>query len=353
MKDDTRWEDYEFIHISDVVKDLKPKSWQIDGILPKNGFYYNFGETGHYKTFTELDRMLHIACGLSYHGHAVKQGTCFYICGEGEENIGRRVLAWCIFHNIKPKAIPFHIGKTGTRLTDPNAVGKIRESIDKMDKKYGKPAVVHIDTLSRNFGSGDELSHRDMNIAIQNLDAAFKGFCCYGFSHHTGHTNKERAKGPYSLPGCADSVFRIALTKSEQIIVENIKQKDSPKNPPMLFNKKIIGMEIQGKYEDSCILEFVKEDKNICIQTSQTQKASKNMLNALTILNTMHENNDSKYITVTDWQKECLEKKIYTRASVFKTAYQSMLDRNCIFTDETGSFVYTIEMFDKINCDKP
>ena len=111
VNDNPRWQDYEFIRISDVIKELKPKNWQIDGILLKNSFYYNFGETGPDKTFIELDRMLHIACGLSYHGHKVKQGTVFYICGEGEENIARRVLAWGIYHNIKLKEVPFHIGK--------------------------------------------------------------------------------------------------------------------------------------------------------------------------------------------------------------------------------------------------
>jgi len=104
----------------------------------------------------------------------VKQGTVFYICGEGQQGIGRRIAAWHNAHKTKAADVPFFVSKTPTQLMDLEAIQDVRRAVDSMTKQYGPPAVVHIDTLARNFGEGDENATKDMNKAISNLDLAFR-----------------------------------------------------------------------------------------------------------------------------------------------------------------------------------
>lgn len=59
-----------------------------------------FGESGALKTFVLLDVGLHAAYGIECHGMPCHQGAVFFICGEGQGGIARRVVAWTIGHNV-------------------------------------------------------------------------------------------------------------------------------------------------------------------------------------------------------------------------------------------------------------
>jgi len=164
---------FQFIHNASVLQDLQPIEWRIQDLMVENSFYYDFGDPGSFKTFVALDRLLCIAAGIDYHGHKVKQGTVFYIAGEGQQGIGRRIQAWHAHHKTKASAVPFFLAQTPTQLMDLDALDNVRRAVDAMAKEYGLPAVLHIDTLARNFGEGDENATADMNRVIQNVDAAF------------------------------------------------------------------------------------------------------------------------------------------------------------------------------------
>lgn len=350
---DKKWDekDFEFIHHADTVSKLKPMKWLIDDILVENSLFYDFGESGHYKTFVAIDRSLCVASGIDYHGHKVKQGNVFYICGEGQQQIGRRIAAWHIKHKTMAKDIPFFIGKTPTQLMDPNAIYDVRKAVDRMSKEYGNPAMICIDTLARNFGDGDESSTRDMNTVISNIDQAFGNDFSIGLTHHTGHKEKHRARGSYALHGAADSAFKITFNQSQQIIIECIKQKDAKPALPMLFERKIIKLRIRDVYEESYILKLVDEGENISALTNiKTQKVSRKMQNAIKTLKNMYSNG-GKY-TVSDWANTCVEQDIYAKTSNLYRAVDSLLLRNLITMDETEKFVYPTEIFNDFNCDE-
>jgi hypothetical protein len=52
---------FEFIHNAKVLANLKPTEWRIQDVLTDYALYYNFGDPGSFKTFVEIDRLLHIA----------------------------------------------------------------------------------------------------------------------------------------------------------------------------------------------------------------------------------------------------------------------------------------------------
>ncbi len=352
---------FEFIHNAVILANLKPIEWRIKDIMVENSFYYDFGDPGSFKTFVALDRMLCIAAGIGYHGHPVKQGTVFFVAGEGQQGIGRRIAAWHIAHKTKAADVPFFLAKTPTQLMDPGAVDDVRQAVDAMAKEYGPPAVLHIDTLSRNFGEGDENATKDMNRVIQNMDIAFGNDFCRGITHHTGHTNKDRARGSIALHGAADTAYRVAFTDNQQVFVECKKMKDARSAPAMLFDLNEIKLIIEGQKDQSYTLTLSSEGEeaaHAATDFSNTCKLSSKMSRCLEILDGMYRDYEKKLATdgrdntiprvdVKDWRESCLDRKIYKRGDNFNRALESMKDRKLIHLDDNNRFVYSVSIYAK------
>jgi hypothetical protein len=230
-----------------------------------------------------------------------------------------------------------------------------------MSKEYGPPAVVHIDTLARNFGDGDENATKDMNRVISNLDAAFGNTICRGLTHHTGHANKERARGSIALYGAADSVFRVSVTPGRQVLVECSKNKDAPKAPPMLFNINTTLLLIGDEPDQSCTLSLAAEGDEALEAKGgvvDTCKASGNMRKALDLLDEMYTEYEANLkksgrenavprVAISHWRTACLDKKIYKRPDNFNRAIDRMVERQLLYLDEGGRHVYSVSTYCK------
>ena len=145
--------------------------------------------------------------------------------------------------------------------------------------------------MARNFGDGDENSTKDMNQVISNLDAAFGNSICRGLTHHTGHANKERARGSIALYGAADSVFRVSVTPGRQVLVECSKTKDAPKAPPMLFSINTTLLLIGDEPDQSCTLSLAAEGEEALDGKAgvvDNCKVSGSMRKALELLDEMY-----------------------------------------------------------------
>jgi hypothetical protein len=348
---------FEFIHNADILKNLRPIEWRIRDILTDYALYYNFGDPASFKTFIEMDRLLSIASGIDYHGHQVKQGTVFYICGEGWQGIGRRIAAWHISHGTRAANVPFFVSKTPTQLMDLEAIRDVRVSVDTMTKEYGQPAVVHIDTLARNFGEGDENATKDMNAAISNLDRAFGSDFCRGLTHHTGHGNKDRARGSIALHGAADGAFRVSLTDSGQIVVQCKKLKDAPTPPLMVFNRQEVLLRI-GDTEDRSYVMELEAEGDAALRLVNPQKAVElkgglqKALDVLRRLYARYEDNLKKggrssatpQVSFVDWRTACMDSGLYKRTDNFRRAAETLLLNGFVKLDESGKFIYLKEI---------
>jgi phage/plasmid primase-like uncharacterized protein len=317
---------FQFIHAGDLVNNLRPIEWSIFGIQPTSSLYYTFGDPGTHKTFVELDKGLCIAAGIPYHGHATRQGTVFYICGEGQQGIGRRLAVWFIAHKLKAADVPFFVAKTPMQLSDPANVEGVMRAIDAMALQYGPPALVIIDTLARNFGDGDENSTKDMGMVIQNLDHFFGNDFNRGLIHHTGHMAKDRGRGSMALKGGVDTEFRCSMTSDDKILMECIKQKDAPKATPMLFNPREIKLLIGDTKDSSLVLDLVAEGDDIKAQPAAN--LSDQMVKALDILKAMGGSGEYR-----EWRRQCIAKKLYRRTDVFDKAAKKMRKSGLVFWD--------------------
>ncbi len=234
-----------FVPLGDL--EFKAPEWLIDGLLEANTFSVCFGSPAAGKTFLTLDMALCIATGKDFHDHHVKQGPVFYIAGEGHNGFARRAAAWSKENGISLKGVPFFKSSRAIVITDDDSVAELVDTIDAMVQQYGEPQLIVIDTLARSMGAADENSTKEMGAAIRAIDECRDAYDCRVLAvHHTGHANKERARGSSALLGAVDAEFMVDKWFQDDSIakveVKFTKMKDAKIPEPMNFIHKEIAL---------------------------------------------------------------------------------------------------------------
>jgi hypothetical protein len=233
VKADTR---FHFMQVGEFCSGPMLSNWIIKGILSSEALAVLFGETGSMKSFVALDMGLSIARGFSHwQGHPIKkQGAVFYIAGEGKPGLRARAKVWGQHHEVDLKIIPFHISDRQAKFLDDQT--EVPAAVDELQEATGEdPVLIVIDTLARNFGSGDENKTEDMSkfVAIAT-DLMNKYHCSILIIHHSGLTNTERARGAVALKAAADWEYR--LEKNDELRkLTCTKSKDYEAPAPMFF----------------------------------------------------------------------------------------------------------------------
>lgn len=189
--------------------------WLIDGHIEKNTLNCLFGDPGAGKSFVAIDMALCVANGEEWAGLGTQKGGVIYISGEGHNGIKRRIDAWEKQHKIETPENRFNLSTCPVLLSDPDAAAMVGEEINRIVKDSGHtPSLIVVDTLARNMG-GDENSTKDMNDFIINIDRFLR--VPYQASviivHHTGHSDKGRARGSMAFKGALDSEYKIVKQK--------------------------------------------------------------------------------------------------------------------------------------------
>ena len=226
-----------FSNLFDIAKEQHEPDWLIREIMECKTHIMLFGDPESGKSLILFDLLLAIVTGRNWRGRPVKQGAVFYLCGEGQAGLGRRVAAWAR-HNKVDMEGHFYTSDMPASLTEADSAEMVRDTVQAMCEQHGvTPVAVGIDTLARNFGPGDENSAKDIGQFVANIDNYLIGDlgATVITSHHTGHGDKERARGSMSLPGAVDVSYRIS--KTEKIIqMECKKSKDFDRPAAMVFD---------------------------------------------------------------------------------------------------------------------
>ncbi|MEJ1298272.1 MAG: AAA family ATPase [Candidatus Sedimenticola sp. (ex Thyasira tokunagai)] len=260
-------EKFNFRSLKDIVSNLAAPQYLIQDYLSEDGVVSMFGESGVLKSFVALDMGLSVAYKIKYHGKKVKHGATYYICGEGHGGLGKRIVSWQIHHNITDLDAPFFVSEIPAQLIEEGDVIAIKESIEETYKDTGiKPALIIIDTLSTNFGNGDESSNRDVARLLQNENIHLRQ--PYGAVVlnvlHVGHGDIDRERGAYALRANVDS--RIAVKKNGELSCRLIckKVKDESEWDDIVFKAKQV--EIPGLFdsEGMPITSLVLDESSSC-----------------------------------------------------------------------------------------
>lgn len=307
---------FRFVHVGQ----MKPHapSWLIRHILEIDSLALVFGDPGCCKTFLAIDWACAVATGKEWNSCRVKQSPVMYIAGEGHNGIARRLRAWSIRHNIDLADAPLYISTMPAALSDPTTLAHVEAAIDEIAATHGKPALIVIDTLARNFGPGDENSTQDMTAFIAAADAIR---CNYKAAvllvHHTGHGDKTRARGAMALKGALDAEFRMDKDEMGTVRMEATKTKDGASPQPMAFKLNEVDLGItddEGAPVTSAVLDVTRYEPPARKGKEGRGKWQVLALETLGELQRRHRDNleanghdpESARVTLDDWRLECV-----------------------------------------------
>ncbi len=248
--DEQEASEFVFISAQNLLADLKPPVYLVHRYIEAGSLAMLFGEPGTGKSFAALDWACCIATGKSWNGFEVKQGPVFYIAGEGHNGIARRLRAWEHYHGHLLLDAPVYVSKVGAAMMDMTNVKAIQRAVKALAKKHGQPALIVIDTLHRNMGSGDENSAEDIAIVLHNIDRYIRNE--FGSAvllvHHSGLADKGRARGSSSILGAMDSAY--ALKNADGLkLLTCTKQKEDEPPADLYFEKQIIDLSLVAGIE--------------------------------------------------------------------------------------------------------
>lgn len=243
---------FRFVQACDL--EYSAPEFLIDGLIETETLGLLFGDPGHGKSFVALELALCIATGTPFHGRAVKQGPVFVIVGEGLNGVKRRIAAWEKHHAVSLKDAPLFLSNRPAQFLDKASAREVTQAVHAMAAQHGDPAMIEIDTLARNFGPGDENQTSEMGqfiAAIDDLKAEFPG-CAALIVHHTGHSDKQRARGAMALKGALDCEYRVEKNRAVIKLI-NTKMKDA--EPPKNIAFELQTVELEGGASSAVLAE--------------------------------------------------------------------------------------------------
>ena len=235
--------EFRFVAVSDLK--YRAPEFVIEGLIETETLGLIFGDPGCGKSFLAVDIALSVASGTQFHGRDTRQGAVFFIAGEGHNGLARRFAAWSKSRKVDLTSVPLFKSERAAQFLDSASSDAVAEAVSELAASHGPPSLIIIDTLARNFGAGDENNTKDMSefvAAIDSLKARFPS-CSVLIVHHSGHSEKQRARGAMALKGALDCEFRVQKN-DHQLALVNTKMKDA--EPPLDMYFRFESVDLDG-----------------------------------------------------------------------------------------------------------
>ena len=156
--------------------------WHIKHILPEKGLVVIYGDPGSSKSFFALDMVAHVARGIEWRGHRVRQSKVAYIAAEGVAGFGNRLAAYAKHHDISLDDLPVLV--RGGAMDLKTEFLDISEQVNAI----GDVGIVVIDTLAAVTPGSNENTSEDMGAAIDAAQRIIESTGATVILIH--HTNK-------------------------------------------------------------------------------------------------------------------------------------------------------------------
>ena len=234
----------------------EPRSavWLLKGQVERMAMILLYGAEGTYKSFLAL----HWAMQIAISGECV-----IYLSAEGR-GLWKRLRAWCTHHYPEQpwadllNGLPLFALERPINLSSIEVVTALIAAIDELGRA---PALIVVDTITRNSDGSIERSNEDatafLNLLDQQVRARYR--CSILFLHHIGHAIKDRARGPYALTASTDANFRIDrpdVTKP-LVTISSGRMKDCEPPAPLEMEAHVVTLDAlddDGKPETSVVL---------------------------------------------------------------------------------------------------
>lgn len=306
-----------FVPANELLAQPSPVNWLVRLILPCGSMATLIGASGTFKSNIALDLAASIATGIDWHGHPTRQGAVFFLAGEGNHGIARRLKAWTTVRGDSLTNAPLFVSTSAIALIEPLNAAAVAAEVHRLTNATGhRPELVVVDTLARNFGAGDENSTADMGMFIASIDLHIRKLfdCAVLIVHHTGWNDAGRGRGSSALRAAVD--VEIVCERTDRVVtVKCSKAKDSAEFEPLAFEACVTELPWVGEDglpETSFVMNAIEvepaAEKSIGLGVNQQR--------ALETLRTMYEEyrkrladagHDPKgaLVTVSDWRDRC------------------------------------------------
>jgi hypothetical protein len=212
----------------------EPVEWLVENWLAHDTLAGLIGASGTCKSFLALEWACCVATGWNWHGIPVKKGPAFYLAGEGNSGLRKRIAGWQIANERPIDGAPLYLANCLPDLCDQqstsNVIRAVEDSLEELFFKSGEdPSLIIIDTLAIAMSGYDENAASDMGLLIQAVSKMRNRWrCCVLLIHHTGHNAnaKARARGSSVFRAALDSEFLVTSTQQDLIKVTGTKAKD-------------------------------------------------------------------------------------------------------------------------------
>jgi hypothetical protein len=228
--------------------------WLLRPYIPRAAMVLLYGEEGSLKSFLALDWALQVAQLGS---------TVIYLHAEGS-GLWKRLRAWAVRH-YPGKAwaetlnvLPFLAVERPLNLSADAVLLELQVAISELGRA---PALIVVDTLSRNSDGTPEGSTADATKYLNRLDQGIRA--PFGASvilvHHVGHAARDRARGPIVFTANTEANFRIERPDPKRLAINVIsgRMKDGPPPDPFELEAEVITLDEvdeQGTPETSLAL---------------------------------------------------------------------------------------------------
>jgi len=203
--------------------------------LQARGVHLLYAPKDHFKSFVVVGWAMAVATGMPWLGFEAQQGPVLYIAGEGNKGLEKRFIGWAINNGVDVTAAQIVLSKWPMAVLDDVDMRAWQRHIEVCTKRFGRtPALVVIDTLSTNFGKGEENNPSDMARFIANLKRHIEGVyeCSVLVVHHTGKDAERGARGGSSIEGNSEEVYYLkkpdAEGKAVELHAKHVKDRDRP-----------------------------------------------------------------------------------------------------------------------------
>lgn len=239
--------------IKNIMATPYKSNWLIKDFFETDNIAMIFGAPASAKSFVVLDIGFCVATGLDWNGFKTSQGAVIYIAGEGHNGLKKRIAALEIKYN--QQADNMFLSTVPANLSEDKLMNTVWEVIN---QSAPNPALIIIDTLHRNMGSGDENSASHIATLLANIDTYLRVTgATVLIVHHTGHGQGGRARGSSSIHGALDSEYCVEKVQTD-VTMKCTKMKDHPLPDPQAFT--LIGQQLpyvddEGIPVESAILQ--------------------------------------------------------------------------------------------------
>ena len=247
-----------FQSVTKMFEFYEPAQWIVDGFLQSCALALYFGDSAAGKSFGVIDIGCCVATSKPWNGAEVVGGPVFYIAGEGHNGFCRRVRAWEIMNSTSTDGAPLYFSERPAALMNPESAKEVIEAVKDLIEANGKPALIIIDTLHRNFGGGDENSAADFGLFLNHIDVMRAELgCAVIIVHHSGHGATGRSRGSSSIKAAMDHEYCLTVEPDKRRLLTCTKMKDAPEPAPIYFHLRGVEIDLldaKGRPDNSAVL---------------------------------------------------------------------------------------------------